>query len=49
MCIRDRGRRSEPADVWLTVHALAEIKGMEPGEVAGIATRNTETLFRLAP
>ena len=47
--LRRLGRRSEPADVWLTVHALAEIKGMEPGEVAGIATRNTETLFRLAP
>ncbi len=41
------GRRSEPADVWLTVHALAGIKGMEPGEVAGIATRNTENLFRV--
>jgi len=47
--LRRLGRRSEPADVWLTIHALAEIKGMEPGEVAGIATRNTETLFRLAP
>ena len=47
--LRRLGRRSEPADVWLTVHALAEIKGMEPGEVAVIATRNTETLFRLAP
>ncbi len=47
--LRRLGRRSEPADVWLTVHALAGIKGMEPGEVAGIATRNTETLFRLAP
>jgi TatD DNase family protein len=47
--LRRLGRRSEPADVWLTVHALAGIKGMEPGEVAGIATRNTETLFRVAP
>lgn len=47
--LRRLGRRSEPADVWLTVHAVAGIKGMEPGEVAGIATRNTETLFRLAP
>ncbi len=45
--LRRLGRRSEPADVWLTVQALAEIKGMEPGEVAGIATRNTETLFRV--
>jgi len=45
--LRRLGRRSEPADVWLTVHALAELKGMEPGEVAGIATRNTETLFRV--
>ena len=47
--LRRLGRRSEPADVWLTVHAVAGIKAMEPGEVAGIATRNTETLFRLAP
>jgi TatD DNase family protein len=47
--LRRLGRRSEPADVWLTVHALAEIKEMEPGEVAGIATRNTETLFRVGP
>lgn len=47
--LRRLGRGSEPADVWLTVHALAEIKGMEPGEVAGIATRNTETLFRVGP
>jgi TatD DNase family protein len=47
--LRRLGRRSEPADVWLTVHALAGIKGMEPGEIAGIATRNTETLFQLAP
>lgn len=47
--LRRMGRQSEPADIWLTVHALAGIKGMEPGEVAGIATRNTETLFRLAP
>jgi TatD DNase family protein len=45
--LRRLGRRSEPADVWLTVHALAGLKGMEPGEVAGIATRNTETLFRV--
>jgi len=45
--LRRLGRRSEPADVWLTVHALAGIKGMEPGEVAGIAARNTETLFRV--
>ncbi len=47
--LRRLGRRSEPADVWLTFHALAEIKGMEPREVAGIATRNTETLFRDGP
>ncbi len=45
--LRRLGRRSEPADVWLTVHALAGIKGMEPGEVARIATLNTETLFRV--
>jgi TatD DNase family protein len=45
--LRRLGRMSEPADVWLTVHALADIKGMEPGEVARIATRNTETLFRV--
>ncbi|MBN2334876.1 TatD family hydrolase [Candidatus Bathyarchaeota archaeon] len=47
--LRRLDRRSEPADVWLTVHALAELKGMEPGEVARVATRNTETLFRVAP
>lgn len=45
--MRDLGRMSEPADVWLTVEAVSLLKGVEPGEVARVSTRNAETLFRL--
>ena len=45
--MRDLGRMSEPADVWLTVEAIAGLKGLEPVEVARVSTRNAETLFRL--
>jgi Tat protein secretion system quality control protein TatD with DNase activity len=42
------GRLSEPADVWLTVEAVARLKDLEPGEVARVSTRNTETLFHMS-
>jgi TatD DNase family protein len=45
--MRDLGRVSEPADVWLTVEAVAGLKELEPAEVARVSTRNAETLFRL--
>ena len=45
--LRDMGRLSEPADVWLTVEAVARLKDLEPGEVARVSTRNTETLFHM--
>lgn len=45
--MRDLGRVSEPADVRLTVDAVAALKGVEPGEVARVSTLNAETLFRL--
>ena len=45
--LRDLGRMSEPADVRLTVDAVARLKGVEPEEVARVSTRNAETLFRL--
>jgi len=45
--LRDLGRMSEPADVRLTVDAVAELKGVEPEEVARVSTLNAETLFRL--
>ena len=45
--LRNLGRRSTPVDVKLVVDALAELKGMDPGEVSRITTRNIERLFRL--
>jgi Tat protein secretion system quality control protein TatD with DNase activity len=41
------GRRSTPVDVGLVVDALAGLKGMDPGEVSRVTTRNAERLFRL--
>jgi len=45
--LRGEGRVSEPADVALTVEAVARIKDLEPEEVARVSSRNAETLFRL--
>jgi TatD DNase family protein len=45
--LRHEARYSEPSDVWLTVRAVAELKGVEPEEVAQASTRNAEHLFRL--
>jgi len=47
--LRGLGRVSEPADVALTVEAVARIKGLEPEEVARVSSRNAEALFRLPP
>lgn len=47
--LRSEGRVSEPADVLLTVREVALIKGLEPGEVARVSSRNAEHLFRLPP
>lgn len=47
--LRGLGRVSEPADVALTVEAVAQIKGLEPEEVARVSSRNAEALFRLPP
>ena len=41
----ENGRRSTPVDVGLVVDALAELKGLEPGEVSAVTARNTEKLF----
>jgi TatD DNase family protein len=45
--LRTMGRRSTPVDVGLVVDALAALKGMDPGEVSRVTTRNAERLFRL--
>jgi len=45
--LRYEARDSEPSDVRLTVRAVAELKGVEPEEVARVSTRNAEHLFRL--
>lgn len=46
--LRNHNRRSTPVDVGLTVAGLAELKGLDEGEVAMVTARNTERLFRLS-
>jgi TatD DNase family protein len=45
--MRSLGRESSPCDVVSVVDALAELKGLDPVEVARVTTRNTESLFRI--
>ncbi len=45
--MRGLGRESSPFDVVRVVDALAELKGLDPVEVARVTTRNTESLFRI--
>jgi TatD DNase family protein len=44
-----RGKRCESAFMLETAGKLAELKGIELEEVAGITTRNAERLFKLEP
>ena len=43
--MRSLGRENTPLDVVLVVDALADLKNLDPVEVARVTTRNTETLF----
>jgi TatD DNase family protein len=45
--MRNRGRNSEPADLSITVKALAKLKDASEEEVAGATTRNAERFFRI--
>ncbi len=45
--LRRHGRRSEPADVVITLRALAGLKGLEEDEVARVTTSNAEKFYRL--
>ena len=45
--VRSLGRESVPGDVVGVVDALAELKGLDPVEVARVTTRNAESLFRI--
>ena len=45
--LRSLGRESRPVDVVGVVDALAELKGLDAGEVARVTTRNAESLFRI--
>ncbi|MFC1803778.1 TatD family hydrolase [Thermoproteota archaeon] len=45
--LRNLSRMSTPVDVVRVVDALAELKCLDPVEVAKVTTRNTEKLFRL--
>jgi len=45
--VRSLGRESVPSDVVGVVDALAELKGLDPVEVARVTTRNAESLFRV--
>ena len=44
-----RGQRNEPARLVRVLHAVAELRGMAPAELAAATTANAERLFRLAP
>ncbi len=45
--LRSLDRQSSPLDVVRVVDALAELKGLDAGEVARVTTRNAERLFGL--
>jgi TatD DNase family protein len=45
--IPHRGKRNEPAYIPLIVERLAALRGLTPGEMGSITTRNAETLFAL--
>ena len=45
--LRRLGRGSRPVDVVRVVDALAELKGLDAGEVARVTCRNAESLFRI--
>lgn len=42
-----RGKRNEPSYVWEVAKKIAEIKGLEPEEVARVTLENTVRVFRL--
>jgi TatD DNase family protein len=44
-----RGQPNEPARVALTCEKLAQIRGVEPAELAAVTTANARKLFRLPP
>ncbi len=43
-----RGKRNEPAYVALTAARIAELRGVDAGELGDITTRNAARLFRLS-
>ena len=45
--LRSLGRESSPVDVVGVVDALAELKDLDPVEVARVTTHNAESLFRI--
>jgi TatD DNase family protein len=42
-----RGKRNEPAYVALTAARIAELRGVDAGELGDLTTRNAARLFRL--
>lgn len=44
-----RGQRNEPARMVHVLHAIAELRDMDPGDIARATTANAERLFRLPP